>query len=201
MLAEDLAGGGWKVPGVLGPRKVVGSFVQRWVEATGQRCELERQQRVYVLREVKSGVPKRGRLRLATAADLELVAGWRYAFHKEVFGRANREKARLAAENRIGNGDIYLWEDERPVSTALKTRPTRNGISVGMVYTPPELRGRGYATACVGELSRLLLGSGWRYCALFADVANASANRVYQRIGYRPVCDYAEYVFFDEEYS
>jgi predicted GNAT family acetyltransferase len=199
ILAEDLAGGGWKVPGVLGPRGVARSVVERWVEATGQRCELERRQRVYMLREVKSGVPERGRLRLAPAADLELVAAWRYEFHNEVFGEADREEARRAAEHRIGNGDIYLWEDERPVSMAMKTRPTRNGVSVSLVYTPPELRGRGYATACVGELSRLLLESGWGYCALFADLANVAANRVYQRIGYEPVCDYDEYVFLDEE--
>ena len=82
---------------------------------------------------------------------------------------------------------------------AAKTRPTRNGGSVSLVCTPPDLRGRGYATACVGELSRLLLESGWRYCALFADLANVAANRVYQRVGYEPSCDYDEYVFLDEE--
>lgn len=201
ILAEDLAGGGWKVPGVLGPKEVVRRVVERWAAIARQRCELERQQRAYALREVKSPVPERGRLRLATSADMELVAGWRYAFHNEVFGQADREESRRAAEHRIENGDVYLWEDKRPVSMAMKTRPTRNGISVGMVYTPPELRGRGYATACVGELSRLLLESGWRYCALFADMANVAANRVYQRIGYEPVCDYDEYVFSDEECS
>jgi len=198
ILAEDLIGGGWKVLGVLGPREVVRRVVERWAEITGQRCEVAGQQRVYELRKVKSLVPERGRLRLATAADVELAAGWRYEFHNEIFGEADREEARRATEYRIENGDIYLWEDERPVSMAMKTRPTRNGISVSLVYTPPQLRGWGYATACVGELSRLLLQSGWRYCALLADVANAAANQVYQKIGYEPVCDYEEYVFLEE---
>ena len=77
----------------------------------------------------------------------------------------------------------------------MKTRPTRHGISVSLVYTPPELRGRGYATACVGELSRKLLGAGREFCALFADLANPISNHIYERIGYRPVCDYEEYRF------
>ena len=200
LLAEDLVGGGWKVPGVRGPTEVARSVAQSWARSTGQRCELERQQRVHMLRKAGRPLPERGRLRLATPADIELATEWRYAFDIAVFGQADREAARQAAEHRIGEGDLYLWEDERPVSMATKTRPTRNGISVSLVYTPPQWRGRGYATACVGELSRLLLASGWGYCALFAEVANAAANRVYQKIGYQPVCEYEEYAFLEEPY-
>jgi predicted GNAT family acetyltransferase len=47
----------------------------------------------------------------------------------------------------------------------------------------------------VGELTRLLLEDGWAFCALFADLANPTANRLYQRVGYRPVCDYDAYAF------
>ena len=199
ILAEDLVSEGWKVPGVMGPGELVRGVAERWAEITGQRCEVARQHRIYQLRKVKSPVPARGRLRLATAADVELVVGWRCAFHVEIFGEADREGVRRATQLRIESGDIYLWEDGSPVSIAMKTRPTRHGISVTLVYTPPELRGRGYATACVGELSRLLLESGWEHCALFTDSTNAAANRVYQRIGYEPVCDYDEYVFLDDE--
>ena len=198
VLAEELAAEGWRVPGVMGPREVASRFAARWAEVTGARCRLERRQRVYELRAVGTPVPERGRLRVATAADVEWVAAWHCEFHETVFGEAEPEEARRVAQLRIESEDIYLWEDRRPVSMAMKTRPTSNGISVSLVYTPPELRGRGYATACVGELSRLLLASGWEHCALFADVCNAAANRVYQRIGYQPVCDYDESVFVGE---
>jgi hypothetical protein len=163
------------------------------------RYAVERRQRVHELREVKSAVPARGRLRPATPADEELVSAWRYAFDVALFGEADREEARRATQRAIESGNVYLWEDEGPASVAMKTRPTRDGIGVSFVYTPPELRGRGYATACVGELSRQLLASGWEYCALFADFSNAAANRVYRRIGYQPICDYHEYVFLDRE--
>jgi predicted GNAT family acetyltransferase len=154
---------------------------------------------VYELREVESPVPERGQLRLATERDVELVAEWRQEFHRGIFGEADQEESIQAARLRVGDGDVYLWVDGQPVSMAMKTRPTKNGVSVTLVYTPPALRGRGYATACVGELSRLLLASGWAFCALFADVTNVPANRVYQRVGYRPVCDYDKYAFLEEE--
>jgi predicted GNAT family acetyltransferase len=41
----------------------------------------------------------------------------------------------------------------------------------------------------------MLLEAGWEYCALFVDRSNAAANGVYQKIGYRPICEYDEYVF------
>ena len=126
------------------------------------------------------------------------MARWWCWFYREIFGEAVQEEADRGARLRIAEGDIYLWEDEQPVSTAMKTRPTRNGISVGLVYTPPELRRRGHASACVCELSRVLLESGWEFCALFVDLANVTARHVYERIGYAPICDYDEYVLLEE---
>lgn len=195
VLVQHLVGEGWSVPGVMGPSEIAPGVAERWAEVTGQEYRLERRQRVYELREVIGPTPERGRLQPATEADIGLVAGWWYAFHREIFGKADPEEAERAVRLRIEAGDIYLWEDERPLSVAMKTRPTRKGISVSLVYTPPEWRRRGYATACVGELSRMLLGAGWEFCALFADLANPASNRVYQKIGYRPVCNYDEYVF------
>lgn len=195
-LVQDLVGEGWGVPGVLGPSDVAKGIAKRWAAVTGGGFDFERRQRVHELREVTSPTPERGRLRLARESDIDLVAGWWYGFHYEIFREADRKAAQLAADGRIEEGDIYLWEDQGPVSMAMKTRPTRSGISVSLVYTPPELRGRGCATACVGELSRLLLDSGFRFCALFADVSNAAANHIYQSIGYEPITEYDEYVFW-----
>jgi predicted GNAT family acetyltransferase len=94
---------------------------------------------------------------------------------------------RLSAE---GTG-ILLWEhDGEPVSLAGWGGRTPNGIRVGPVYTPPELRGRGYATAVTAELSRRLLAGDLgpgnrRFCFLYTDLANPTSNSIYRRIGYR----------------
>ena len=195
VLVEELVREEWRVPGVLGPSEAATRVAESWAEVTQQGVSLKQRQRVHELRAVTSPVPERGRLRLATEADVELVTRWRTAFHTAIFGEADHEEDRRAAKSRIGAGDMFLWEDGQPVSMAMKTRPTRNGINISLVYTPPELRGRGYATACVGELSRMLLEEGWEFCALFADVENAAANRVYESTGYKPICDYDEYAF------
>ena len=75
---------------------------------------------------------------------------------------------------------------------ALQTRPTQHGIGVGGVYTPPELRRRGYASSCVAALSQRLLDAGFEYCTLYTDLSNPTSNDIYQQIGYRPVGDVQE---------
>jgi predicted GNAT family acetyltransferase len=66
---------------------------------------------------------------------------------------------------------------------------------INLVYTPPDRRRRGYATAAVAALTQQLLNSGSRYCCLYTDLANPTSNSVYRRIGYRPVCDIDQYSF------
>ena len=36
---------------------------------------------------------------------------------------------------------------------------------------------------------------GYQFCTLFTDQANPTANSIYQKIGYCPVCDFVEYEF------
>ena len=60
---------------------------------------------------------------------------------------------------------------------------------VGPVYTPPEERGHGYASRLTAAVSRTMLEEGRRYCFLYTDLGNKTANHVYQAIGYRPVTD------------
>lgn len=82
---------------------------------------------------------------------------WRYEFMIKIIGEVGREEARRTVELGIEHGDIYLLEDEKPVSMTMKTRQTLHRINGGLAYTPPDKRGWEYATACDGELSRLLL--------------------------------------------
>jgi hypothetical protein len=63
------------------------------------------------------------------------------------------------------------------------------------VYTPPEVRARGYASACVAALTKLLLEGGRRFCFLYTDLSNPTSNSIYQRVGYRPISDVDQYVF------
>jgi predicted GNAT family acetyltransferase len=195
--AGALAEESWTVPGVIGPKGVSRAVTVRLAQASGKRCRLDQTLRLYELRKVDLPQPPRGRLRTASAEDLEWIAAWWYAARREMLGREDPDETRQAAKNRLEDGDVFFWDDGGPVSMACKTRPTKTGISIGMVFTPTERRRRGYATACVGELSRKLLGEGRAFCALFADLANPISNRAYRRVGYRPIGDFEDYSFVE----
>jgi hypothetical protein len=186
---------GLNLPGVTGSMELAGRFVRDWEEAAEAHHRVATQLLLYQLDAVAIPAPGRGKLRAAVEEDFDRVARWWYAARLEMFGQADLEEDRRTAKNRIGDGDVFLWDDDGPVSMASKTRPTRHGIGVGMVYTPSENRCRGYATACVGDLSRALLKSGFVFCSLFADSLNPISNGIYQKIGYHLIGEMVEYEF------
>lgn len=138
--------------------------------------------------------PPTGRLRPAREEDRELVAGWIAAFSAEALPSEPLNAAELAA-HRISREMLFLWEDPDPVAMAAWAGKTPNGVRVNLVYTPPPRRRRGYASGCVSEVTRLLLERGNRFCFLFTDLSNPTSNSIYQRLGYRPVCDATDYDF------
>ncbi|MBA2392620.1 MAG: GNAT family N-acetyltransferase [Ktedonobacteraceae bacterium] len=197
LLIQDLQRANWPVPGVLGPARISERFAQMWEKLTGQSYRVGLFERLFDLDKVVPPVRAVGRLRVATADDLDLIKHWMFAFDQEAVHGEDQEVAWQRAEESVRGRNMYIWEtlDKRIVSMAQKNRPLVNGISIGPVYTPPEERGYGYASNCVAALSQLLLDQGWKYCSLFTNLANPTANSIYQKIGYRPVCDFTVYVF------
>jgi uncharacterized protein len=186
-----------ELPGVVGAVPEVDTFVELW-DAT-PRVVFE--QGVYALREVKPVPDAPGRSREATEDDYDLVFDWFVAFANEALhegepGTTEHERqirGRLSPES---YGGITLWEEGgMPVSLSGYGGRTPNGVRVGPVYTPPELRGRGYATSLVAQLSARLLREGRTFCFLYTDLSNRTANAIYERIGYARVCDSRQIAF------
>jgi GNAT superfamily N-acetyltransferase len=182
------------VPGVIGDKELANPFAKQWCRQFGVTIRDTMAQRIYRLDKVNDIVPSPGRFRVATMADNELVQKWFRSFHIDIGAEARGEPMNDVTIA-VKDSRVFLWENGRPVSMALKTRPTDRGMSVGGVYTPPELRGKGYATSCVAELSRNILQSGKGFCTLYTDLANPTSNSIYIKIGYAPVCDSVEYTF------
>ncbi|MGH2500155.1 MAG: GNAT family N-acetyltransferase, partial [Candidatus Limnocylindria bacterium] len=143
-----------------------------------------------------------GAARPATTNDRPLLSIWMRAFRDEALSEAERDDEGLdrGVEARLAAGfeyaGLWLWEDAgAAVSMAGYGGRTSNGVRVGPVYTPPRLRGRGYATNLVARLSAWLLESGRSFCFLYTDLANPTSNRIYEDIGYERVCDSADYRF------
>lgn len=196
-LIENLRTGDWYVPGVNAENSISETFARVWQTVTGQGYERKMRLRAYQLKQVTPPPnPPPGFLREVNEGDVDLVARWRLAFMKESMGEeGDLEASRETVAKRISARDTYFWDDNGPVSMCVRTRPTKRGISIGGVYTPPEKRGRGYASVCVAAVSQLMLDSGKQYTTLFTDLDYPTSNAIYQKIGYRPVCDFTDYIF------
>ena len=192
LLAADLADKYEGLPAVAGPEPAAGVFARLWSARTGAAAGPAMRMRVFEARRVVQPPTAAGTFRAATEADLPTVARWTAAFFAEA-GLDDPSDPDDVAREKIREGSLFIWEDARPVSMAAWAGRTGRVVRINSVYTPPEHRGRGYASACVASLTRQLLDEGFALCCLYTDLANPTSNKIYQAIGYRPVCDAAEY--------
>ena len=134
--------------------------------------------------------PTAGEARQFTAAELPVLQAFMLGFSTDAgLKHPERTPEQIAAMR----GDFLAWTvADRPVAMARRARPLLGGWSIGSVYTPAHLRGRGYGGAVVHALSALLLAEGARYVALYTDLANPVSNRLYARIGFVPLLDQTE---------
>lgn len=197
--ARALHAQGVDLPGVTAAVPEVEAFAQSWEALAGVRCRLGMSQGVYAARSVRLPEEVPGNRREAGPDDREVVLEWIRAFQDEALAQgapaANLEQVvdrRLESET----AGIALWElDAKPVSLCGYGGRTPHGIRIGPVYTPPELRRRGYASALTAHVTKRLLDGGREYCFLYTDLANPTSNRIYMNVGYERVCDSAEYAF------
>jgi len=200
-LATDLFAAQQVLPGAGGPVAVSRAFAQQWAMISGQASRHGEDLRIFQLVAVSPVVGVPGRLRHATVSETDLARQWLAAFNAETGedettdALASRVDALIRASAPEG---LYLWDVAgHPCSMAAAVGPTRHGIRINAVYTPPALRGRGYASACVAALSQHQLDAGRRFCFLYTDVHNLTSNHIYQHIGYRLICDVESFGFAD----
>ncbi len=176
------------------PNAEAKAFAETWRSLTSQSYEIKMALRAFQLKQIEKISQATGELRQATERDRQLLIDWFEAFVVEALGIAATNTER-AVERHLQRGTAYLWQDETPVSMACNVGITPNGARISTVYTPPEHRGKGYASSCVAALSQTLLSRGHKYCFLFTDLANPTSNHIYQAIGYQSVGDLYDYSF------
>jgi predicted GNAT family acetyltransferase len=190
-IADALAGEA--LGGVHAPEEHAEPFARAWAERSGRTYRLAMRQRSYSLENVTppEGVP--GSLRRARPSDRDRMVEWMLAFDAEAMGsEAGRQDMAALVDAMLSSSTrmAYLWEvNGEPVSMCQATGATPHGMRIGAVYTPPDVRRRGFASAITAAASQVQLDAGRRWCFLFTDLANPTSNRIYQAIGYRPVRD------------
>jgi predicted GNAT family acetyltransferase len=194
-LAADAYDAFAKLAGVNGPCEAAADFANAWTALSGGRASLRARLRLHRIDRVDAALPEvLGHLREAAPEERELAVQWFTAFAQEATPDGPLE-AEPTIDRYLRTASLYFWEDGAPVTLCARTPVASGAARVSLVYTPPEFRRKGYATAAAAELTRRLLAGGAPYCCLYTDLANPTANGVYARIGYRPVCDFDEYGF------
>ncbi len=183
--------GGFNADARVGP-----PYVQAWSELTGAQATVHMQLRIFRCTVVRAPVDVGGGARPVTPRDRTalgtMVTGfYRDALPDEYDPKTVETFVERSLSAQPSQRGLLLWDvDGEVVSMAAYTGPTPHGIRISAVYTPPEHRGRGYASACVAELTRRLLEQGREFCFLFTDLSNPTANKIYQAIGYEHVSDH-----------
>ena len=174
-----------------------------WLEET---CRLAggvvgtgRHTRLFELGQLVLPRPVAGVLRRARGDELDRCVAWFEAFHVDSAEQAGHTDGAQEVRaddvlSRIERCGVWLWEDQGDVVHLTAANEPAFGVArIGPVYTPPDRRGRGYASAAVAEVSRRLRDRGARPC-LFTDQANPTSNTIYRALGYRPVVDMVDLV-------
>jgi GNAT superfamily N-acetyltransferase len=193
-LARELADRRVGLPAVNGREADAKALAAAWRAITGIDGRTRQRQRLYRLSAlVQPDPPPGGAARIATAADATVIGRWFAAFTAEI---GEPEAAGALITDRLDRGLLMLWElGGGPVSLAGHTDVIAEVARVGPVYTPPDLRGRGYAGGVTAAVSALAISRGARSVILFTDLANPTSNSLYRRLGYEPVEDRVVLIF------
>ncbi|WP_240339668.1 GNAT family N-acetyltransferase [Halobacillus ihumii] len=175
----------YEVPGVLGESDAVRWFVEAWEQCSGQSGVLHMKQGIYRLDHLKPVLKNDGELIVAEQKDYPLLVKWLTKYGYETGESFHKERAAQLAGDMISDQRMHFWQvNGTIVSMVCRARTTPNGATVNAVFTPDEYKRKGYATQAVASLTKTLLAEGYEFCALYTDLANATSNTIYKKIGY-----------------
>jgi predicted GNAT family acetyltransferase len=194
-LAQAAVGAGVEIGDLTGPSTLAGALATAWAGLVGGvATRLMAMHLLRCIEVVPPHEPPSGRCRKAAIEDLELVLAFTGAFRREALPNEHEdeeERAARVARRLRGEHGIHLWEDEEVVSIAAIGMPADGVERIASVYTPPVLRGRGYASALVAALTQDAFARGCSSVQLNTDVDNPTSNAIYERLGYERVGEQA----------
>lgn len=123
---------------------------------------------------------------------------WRLAYDIEVLGATDSPEQRKRAADfldwQIADGNAWVAMDRgAPVSLSAFNATLPDIVQLGGIYTPPELRGRGFAKVAVAASLLAARDHGASRAVLFTN--NPSAVRTYKALGFERVGDFSLVLF------
>jgi RimJ/RimL family protein N-acetyltransferase len=186
IFAEQLSNVPYK--GVIGPDESALRFIERATEL-GMEFLDPMPQRIHSLAEAPNYPGAPGGARRATTEDAELLTAWMAAFVHEATPHDSPPSLEIVQKG-AAEGRCFIWMvGDQPVSTAAIVRRTRHTGGIAAVFTPKDLRGKGYAGSITAAVVEALFREGKTTACINTDLRNPISNRCYAKIGFKPVCD------------
>lgn len=188
---------GTGVKAVLGDADQVAEI--RAVLGLTHKAQLDTVEPAYTLRLQDLRVPDTDlTLRALQDVPRDTLIRWRAAYNVESLDVPSGK----AVNNAESDIDIYiandshrsLWDGAKPVAMTGFNAILPNIVQIGGVYTPPDLRSRGYGRTAVALHLAAAFDAGVSQAVLFA--ANEPAERAYRAIGFVPNGQFA-IAFYD----
>lgn len=139
--------------------------------------------------------------RRAAASDLPWLAEWRSAYCVETLGAVDDAALAVQAARDVADwthaGDVFVLVDKDGSLQSMATHNARipDTVQIGGVWTPPALRGRGFARAVVAGALLAARAQGAETALLFTGRQNEPARRAYLSLGRTIIGDYAIVLF------
>jgi ribosomal protein S18 acetylase RimI-like enzyme len=187
------------IGGLIGPNDQV-AMAKQALEIDDSRVQMDETEKLYSLRLDDLVVPEdlsSGRVagRRIEPRDLELLTQWTVAYSIEAIGAKDSpqlwEKSKSSVERSLKEGRTWVLESHsEPVASSSFNTAIKEAVQVGGVWTPPELRRRGYGRSVVAASLLDARSEGAEKAILFTGENNLAAQRAYTALGFRHIGDY-----------
>ncbi|MBT4504825.1 MAG: GNAT family N-acetyltransferase [Gemmatimonadetes bacterium] len=187
-LRRDIA-----IPKVMGVGDTALRFAEAWKKRTQTDFRFAGKDYLHELRHIGDTQPTRGTLQRATLEDMPELKPLFSTYYREDSGIAKTdEELEQCITEQLAEDEIYFWDDNGIKCMVTAILPFDSGVELTHVFTRPEDRKRGYATACITEVCRTLFQ---RYASivLFVDQKKIAANSLYTKIGFQFVDEMNSY--------
>lgn len=189
ILVDHAAKHHWQISSISAPAHVSWQFARAYAERVGRSFEFHRAERLYQLANHQYPLPVTGRLENVRGADQALARAWFERFAGETQLEMDPAGVQSAVQSLIESRRLYFWKAPEPVAMAAWVTSSPNGACMNYVFVPPEFRGQAHGKSVSAALAAQMFASGARYCFMLTDVNDARANRLYQSIGARTLCE------------